>query len=98
MDRLCAPIRTAGIYSCQLGQRVVLNHRRWMNGAPSYRGDLSGYRRMLVNHEVGHRLGLGHRSCPGRGRLAPVMMQQTKGLGACRRNTWPLGSEVKRLP
>ena len=92
-DRLCAPIRTNGIYSCSIGSRVVLNHRRWTQGASSYGRDLTGYRRMLVNHEMGHRLGHGHRYCPGRGRLAPVMLQQTKGLQGCRRNPWPLPSE-----
>jgi hypothetical protein len=36
--------------------------------------------------KFGHALGNHHLDSPSRGRLAPVMMQQTKGLGACRKN------------
>jgi hypothetical protein len=49
---------------------------------------------MVVNHETGHWLGLGHAGCPGRGRLAPVMMQQSKGLGGCRFNPFPTSREL----
>jgi hypothetical protein len=82
-DRLCAPYLTRGEVSCQNGNRVVLNAKRWLLGADSYGSDLTNYRRYLVNHEFGHALGNHHVDCPGRGRLAPVMMQQTKGLGDC---------------
>jgi Protein of unknown function (DUF3152) len=92
-DRLCAPHLTRGEVSCQNGTRVVLNAKRWLLGAESYRSDLTNYRRYLVNHEFGHALGKRHVDCPGPGRLAPVMMQQTKGLGACRKNPWPQVSE-----
>ncbi len=88
-DALCAPLLTRGEVSCQAGNRVVLNARRWLGGAPSYGSDLGGYRRYLINHEFGHALGHQHVGCPGAGRPAPVMMQQTKGLGACRKNPWP---------
>jgi Protein of unknown function (DUF3152) len=92
-DRLCAPYLTRGEVSCQNGNRVVLNAKRWLLGADSYGSDLTNYRRYLVNHEFGHALGKHHVDCPGPGRLAPVMMQQTKGLGACRRNPWPQASQ-----
>jgi hypothetical protein len=88
-DRLCAPYRTRGEVSCHHGNRVVLNAKRWLLGADSYGSDLTNYRRYLVNHEFGHSLGKRHENCPGRGKLAPVMMQQTKGLGPCRKNPWP---------
>jgi len=88
-DRLCRPYRTLSRVSCQNGRRVVLNARRWVNGSPTYGEDITGYRRYLVNHEFGHALGRRHVRCPGHGRLAPVMVQQTKGLGGCRRNPWP---------
>jgi Protein of unknown function (DUF3152) len=89
-DRLCLPLRTGGIYSCAMHGRAVLNLMRWRRGAPAFRGDMTMYRRYLVNHEVGHLLGHGHRSCHRAGAPAPVMMQQTKGVGACRANAWPL--------
>jgi hypothetical protein len=92
-DRLCAPYLTRGEVSCQNGNRVVLNAKRWLLGADAYDSDLTNYRRYLVNHEFGHALGKRHVDCPGPGRLAPVMMQQTKGLGACRKNPWPEASE-----
>lgn len=92
--RLCWPLRTGLTLSCQRNDRVVVNAWRWQNGAGAFNGDLEAYRRYLINHEVGHVLGYGHRSCPGPGSTAPVMMQQTKGVGDCRANGWPLPSEL----
>ncbi|MDP9436072.1 MAG: DUF3152 domain-containing protein, partial [Actinomycetota bacterium] len=88
-DWLCAPLRTAGTYSCASRGSAVVNAGRWLRGAAAYRGELVAYRQYVVNHEVGHVLGHGHESCPGAGRPAPVMVQQTKGVGACRPNAWP---------
>jgi hypothetical protein len=88
-DRLCRPLRTGGIYSCYMNGRAVVNAARWWGGADAYGDDLAAYREYVVNHEVGHALGWGHRSCPGAGRPAPVMMQQTKGVGRCTPNAWP---------
>ena len=91
-NALCAPLLTRGEVSCQNGNRVVLNGKRWALGADAYGSDLKNYRRYLVNHEVGHYLGYRHVQCPGEGRAAPVMMQQTKGLAGCRKNPWPQAS------
>jgi Protein of unknown function (DUF3152) len=87
--RLCAPIDTGGPLSCRSGPDAVVNHQRWVEGHPDYRGDLTGYRRYVVNHEVGHLLGLGHVECPGIGAPAPVMQQQSLGLLGCAPNPWP---------
>ncbi len=92
-DRLCLPLETNGIYSCAAGDRAVVNAMRWRLGATSYGGRRLAYRRYVVNHEVGHVLGHGHGSCPGAEELAPVMLQQTKGVAPCRANPWPLPSE-----
>jgi uncharacterized protein DUF3152 len=92
-DRLCAPLRTNGIYSCAQGGRAVLNAMRWRQGASAYGRRLARYRIYMVNHEVGHLLGHGHVYCAGAGEPAPVMMQQTKGVAPCRPNAWPLAWE-----
>ena len=93
VNRLCAPLITGGIYSCGMYGRAVLNVMRWRHGAPAFHGDMTKYRRYLVNHEVGHVLGHAHTSCHAAGARAPVMMQQTKGVGSCRANGWPLAWE-----
>ncbi|WP_369358598.1 DUF3152 domain-containing protein [Streptomyces sp. cg2] len=75
-------------------QRVMINAYRWAQGARTYGPDkMLAYRQMLINHEVGHRLGHNHEVCSRQGALAPVMMQQTKFLTTdgvtCRPNSWP---------
>ena len=91
-DRLCLPLRTMSQVSCWNGTRSVLNLRRWMMGDDSYGDDVSRYRVYQVNHEVGHGLGHGHRSCPGTGRRAPVMVQQTLSLQGCSAWPYPVGA------
>ena len=74
-------------------RRVMINAYRWAQGARTFGDMMTAYREMLINHEVGHRLGLNHRPCPQEGALAPVMMQQTKYLTTngvtCKPNAWP---------
>jgi len=87
--RMCRPLVTRGTVSCARGNAAILTYYRWVQGTTDYGADRTGYRRYLVNHEVGHTLGHHHESCPGQGKRAPVMMQQTMGLEGCTKNSWP---------
>jgi Protein of unknown function (DUF3152) len=84
-------IRIGGVpyTNCQAGGPVVINSDRYLSGASAFTGGLDVYRRYVINHEVGHRLGFAHQSCPGSGQLAPVMQQQTLGMQGCQPNAWP---------
>ncbi|MGX1272208.1 DUF3152 domain-containing protein [Streptomyces phaeoluteigriseus] len=74
-------------------ERVMINAYRWAQGSRTYGDEMYAYRQMLINHEVGHRLGYGHVTCDKDGDLAPVMQQQTKFLEydgiRCLPNPWP---------
>ena len=97
VNRLCLLYETYGEDSCQYGPVVALNAERWRSATPQWTGDLDSYRRMLVNHEVGHLLGQRHlaRDCPRPGRPAPVMAQQSTELDGCLPNPWPLEEEIE---
>lgn len=94
VDRLCAPLNTEGKVSCSVGTKVVINSVRWKVGVPHWTGTVKTYRQMVVNHEMGHRIGKGHGFCSGPGKRAPVMQQQTYGLQGCQANSWPLAGEL----
>ncbi|MEU5564007.1 DUF3152 domain-containing protein [Micromonospora musae] len=96
--RMCAQggvdIRVDGrpYTSCRAPGKVIINLDRWRLSVPHFvraKVPLSVYRLYVVNHEVGHQLGHRHERCPGKGRVAPVMMQQTLFLDGCVANPWP---------
>ena len=87
-------------WSCRVGRYVVINQTRWQHASPAWNAagrSLRDYRHMVVDHETGHWLGLGHASCPGPGKPAPVMMQQSKGRDGCTFNPFPTLSEQGRV-
>lgn len=78
--------------SCRAPGKVIINLDRWRTSVPHFVRagvPLSLYRTYVVNHEVGHQLGHRHERCPGPGRPAPVMQQQSLFLDGCTANQWP---------
>lgn len=94
-QELCRPYDVGGQFSCQNGPFVVLNAIRWREGVEHWPGDLASYRTMLINHEVGHLLGMHHLRCAGTGQVAPVMEQQSGTLRGCQANAWPTAVELR---
>ncbi|MFD7502559.1 DUF3152 domain-containing protein [Streptomyces sp. NPDC059850] len=91
VDDICgqAGLKTRGKVNCAAGTQVMVNLTRWNTGSPEFDGPIGEYRALIINHEVGHRIGHGHETCPGKGKPAPAMMQQIDGLKGCVANAWP---------
>lgn len=92
-----SPSGCDAIVSCRVGNNVIINETRWLNGSDAWNGaggSLRDYRHMVVNHETGHWLGHGHEYCAGPGQSAAVMQQQTLDMQGCKPNAWPLGYEL----
>lgn len=91
-----APICSSD-WSCRVGDRALINEQRWTDGTIGYPLPIDDYRSYVVNHEVGHWLGVDHRDCPGFDEPAPVMMQQSKSIGGCNPTVWPVPEEQQAL-
>ncbi|MFI8074582.1 DUF3152 domain-containing protein [Streptomyces sp. NPDC086033] len=99
VDKICAEggLDTGGKVNCSVNHNVMVNLRRWVLATEFYPKDVVGYRSLIINHEVGHFLGHGHVTCPGKGQPAPAMMQQIKGLLGCVPNVWPYDNDGRLL-
>lgn len=86
-------------YSCRVGNDVIINIDRWNNATEGWLnagGTVERYRTMVINHEVGHRLGHldNELTCPAVNQPAPLMQQQSMDLLGCVPNEWPLDEEL----
>ncbi|WEV69202.1 DUF3152 domain-containing protein [Bifidobacterium sp. ESL0775] len=86
-------------YSCRVGNNVIINEDRWNGATPQMLGvgmSIDRYRIMVINHEVGHRLGHidNDPSCPAPNAPAPLMQEQSMSLRGCKPNEWPTDPEL----
>ena len=95
VDRLCDPIKTNGEVSCAHYESgvAVINYERWTKATPAWK-ELEDYRRYVINHEVGHLLGMDHRHRCTKSGKAPLMMQQSRKKVKCETNSLPTSHEV----
>jgi hypothetical protein len=77
-------------------KEVWLNEDRWRRALPDGSHlPLGAYRAYMVQHELGHALGHPHaETCATPGDPAPVMIQQTLGIGKCASNPFPTSHEL----
>nr|WP_093781529.1 DUF3152 domain-containing protein [Streptomyces sp. yr375] len=99
VDKICGEygLDTGGEVNCSVAENVMVNLKRWLLATPVYAKDVTAYRALIINHEVGHFLGHNHVGCPGPGRPAPAMMQQIKGMNGCVPNVWPYDGQGRLL-
>ena len=97
VDALCLPMKTGGALSCATQRQANINLTRFERGSWTWGDDVDGYRTYLINHEVGHLLGMGHLDCPEAGAPAPVMMQQTIKLKRCKPSGTPTQGELETV-
>jgi len=99
VDDICGRygLDTGGEVNCRVDRNVMVNLKRWELATPVYAKDVTAYRALIINHEVGHFLGHGHVGCPSKGAPAPVMMQQIKGMHGCVPSVWPYADEGRLI-
>lgn len=86
-------------YSCRVGNAVIINQSRWNEPTSSWLnggGNLENYRTMVLNHEVGHRLGHmdNENVCASPNGPAPLMQEQSISLRGCSIRWWPQSLEL----
>ena len=87
----------ANVHHGLMAPKTTFSYENWSDVPLKLRGkyNIHEYRTYVLLHECGHALGLGHRECTGG--PAPIMLQQTRGLGECTKNLWPLETEIDSI-
>ena len=66
---------------------IYIDELNWNHVPKKFKGTITVYRQYLIQHEMGHCLGLDHVQ-PIPHENCPAMYQQTRGTQICRANPW----------
>jgi hypothetical protein len=75
---------------CKKESKIVISAAAWQS-APGHFANLGDYRAWLVNYGFGLAQSQKPKTCPGKGKTAPVMQRQWSDLAGCRANAWVYG-------
>ena len=73
-------------------RKIYIDHENWQTIPKGFTGCHTTYKQYLLQHEMGHAIGLFHHDHPIHDQThpgkCPVMYQQTKGTSMCDPNPW----------
>ncbi|MDR1236608.1 MAG: DUF3152 domain-containing protein, partial [Propionibacteriaceae bacterium] len=76
--------------ACKSGDKIVISVAGWET-VPAHFASPADYHAYLVNYGFGLAQSQKPKSCPGKGKTAPVMQRQWADLAGCRVNPWVYG-------
>ena len=74
-------------YTVEGKAKIYINQDNWETPPATFTGSQETYRQYVVQHEVGHALGMGHEEAQ-LGQPCHPMYQQTRGTSQCSPNPW----------
>ncbi len=81
--------------------RIYIDDVNWHKKPSVFTGSQTTYRQYLIQHEMGHALGILKHDHPIRDQTypgkCPVMYQQTKGTSMCKPNPWLYPKNTKKI-
>lgn len=85
-------------YNCQIENQILVNATLWQHG-DGWNGSTVDYHSLIINHETGHFLGLGHWHCACWLMPAPVMLshQNVTSFHIWKPNPWPTAEEIEAV-
>ena len=75
-------------YTVEGKSKIYINQENWETPPAAFTGSQETYRQYVVQHEVGHALGMGHAEAQTENAQCHPMYQQTRGTSQCSPNPW----------